>query len=277
SLGNFPIYKVSDYANKVPSEWKKEAHFIPIWPQEAMWIGFNYPAKPLAISVGAGMVNAVTGDKLSEGLSQNPQNYIVIPPQPWLDGFKSSVGGKVYQFVGTELGKGETAEEQIFGSAEFGGIQFGLHTSKIPLVSSMRPHEHVLSAGFSYKGVVRTRGAIRTMGLGAGGSIRQKIYPDPYVTEKSVNEIWSDEPVTKVWVYLVHANDFRAITGMEPPQSPVTYAHYQALGYPWFGLHDGSWGDTSGSEKIDNLKPVSGNPDQLFDEPKKDPSTDDLW
>ena len=57
-------------------------------------------------------VNAVTGDGWSDGLHVRPQDYLVAPRQPWLDGFAVDKGF-IRQFVAMPLGEGFTAEEQI--------------------------------------------------------------------------------------------------------------------------------------------------------------------
>lgn len=285
-VGTFPVLRVADYSGKAPEHWKREGHFVPMYPQEALWIGFNRPAAPVALLVGAGMVNAVTGTKLEPNLVQSPQNYLAVPPQPWLDGFKRSGSESVFQFVAAQLGKGETAEEQILGTAEFGGIQIGVYKSKISLIPATRPREYILGGGFeSMLYSTGTRGmksatlSARDMGLGAGGAIKQKIYPDPYIMGRSVTDVWADEPTEKAYIYIVHSGDFKMITGQEPPPTPITYEFYQKNGYPWFGLPDGSWGDVEGGgEVIEKLKPVSGGPDPVnADAPVVNPMTEDLW
>lgn len=286
SLGFFPLHKVSDFKSRVPGDWNPEGHMIPMWPQEAMWIGFNRPANPVALLVGAGMVNAVTGARLMPQLDGGKQNYLVIPPQPWLDGFKPKEGERVFQFVAAELGKGETAEEQILGSAEFGGLQLGLFASQIPLIPASRPHEYIESGEVYSFDAVRTRGGMKTlgvpreMGLGVGGAIKQKIYPDPYLVGRSAETVWGKEPVEKAYIYIVHALDWESLTGQQPPASPITYQTYQMKGLPWFGLPDGSWGDVEGSETVSKLKPVSGDPDPVnatSQEQEVNPRTKGLW
>ena len=68
----------------------------------------------MAVKVAAGKVNAVTGEPWSDGLTERPQDYLVVPDQPWLDGFCVEKG-LVRQFVATPLGEGYTAEEQLTG------------------------------------------------------------------------------------------------------------------------------------------------------------------
>jgi hypothetical protein len=47
---------------------------------------------------------------------------VVVPEQPWLDGYCVEKG-IIRQFVAMPLGAGYTAEEQISGKAEHGGLQ----------------------------------------------------------------------------------------------------------------------------------------------------------
>jgi len=64
--------------------------------------------------VGAGGINALSGEKL--GVTLERENYLVAPPQPWLDGWKDK-DGTVYQFVATayQKGQGITVAEQLMG------------------------------------------------------------------------------------------------------------------------------------------------------------------
>lgn len=275
SLGHFPLYRVMDFKQSVPVNWKIQegAYFMPIYKHEAMWIGFRNSDQPIALMVGAGMVNAITGEKLADSLTQTPeQNYLIPGHQPWLDGFKMKVGGKVCQFVSANLGDGETAEEQILHTAEFGGLQFAAFKVKpgVKLTRLSRPAEHVSSGGFyplSFGSVTRgvakgfsSGSKVQEMGLGVGGEISQKIYPDPYTTEHSLDKIWDSSPFMKTYIYMVDAESFKRITGMKAPASPITYNTYQELGLPWFGLFDGQLGDTPGSEVFDKLNKVGGAP-----------------
>ncbi|MDP3770408.1 MAG: hypothetical protein U1A25_00665 [Candidatus Sungbacteria bacterium] len=263
-VGHFPLFRVADFPN-APEHWTQDGYFIPMYPQEAMWIGFAVRGGPVALLVSAGMVNAVSGMRFEPVLSQDPQNYLAVPPQPWLDGFKRTQGESVYQFVAAELGSGETAEEQILGSAEFGGLQFSLYTPKVEIKSIERPREHVLYAVATSE-AVRTRGGVlsRDMGLGAGGAISQKIYPDPYLEGRGVREVWGDQADFHAVMHIVHSMDFEAITGSVPPATPITYEFYQQNGYPWFALPDGRWGDVEGNEIFDTIKPVSGGPTEVI-------------
>jgi hypothetical protein len=64
----------------------------------------------------------VSGGSWSHDLRRDPQDYIVTPPQPWIDGFRVDEN-TVRQFVAVPLGQNYSVEEQITGKAEFGGLQ----------------------------------------------------------------------------------------------------------------------------------------------------------
>ena len=124
-LGPFPMFHVDDFADTVPAPWIDHGGvFLPMYQSEAMWINFGgFGGYPFAIKIAAGKINAVSGEPWHNELTEDPQDYIVVPEQPWLDGF--SIGeGRIRQFVAMPLGEGYTAEGQITGKEEHGGLQF---------------------------------------------------------------------------------------------------------------------------------------------------------
>ena len=91
---------------------------MPMYQSEALWIRFS-ARYPCAVKIAAGKINAVSGEAWTAELQSEPQDYGVVPGQPWLDGF--SVGeGRIRQFVAMPLGAGDSVEEQLTGRAEFG-------------------------------------------------------------------------------------------------------------------------------------------------------------
>ncbi|MDP6180792.1 MAG: hypothetical protein QGG48_12950, partial [Desulfatiglandales bacterium] len=121
-FGQFPLLHVDDHLKNLPSSWEKRGGvFLPMYQAEALWINFESDY-PFAVKVAAGKVDAVTGNSWTDDLENPLQNYLVVPDQPWLDGFCVSKG-KIRQFVAMPLGEGYTAEEQITGKAEHGGMQ----------------------------------------------------------------------------------------------------------------------------------------------------------
>jgi hypothetical protein len=310
-LGDFPVFRVSDYKSGCPEGWRPDGFFFPMYRQEAMWMNFGRTGNPTALIVGAGNINAISGrpfdpskDKLlgadREQIQagsinvalKEQQNYLVVPPQPWIDGWKGA-DGKVYQFVAAEMGSQQTVEYHITGEETVGGIQLVVYRPKDGqhLIPASRPHEFLESGSFGggygggfrhYLGGGAMRGgdsftmgldlgakclsaapSVRSMGLGRGGEIEQKIYPDPYG-----RNVWNEAPDAVEIVYLVSSEDFRQITGREAPPTPVTYAKYQELGLPWFGLHDGKLGDTQGSTAFASMSSVGDGKGPLTDKLK---------
>ena len=123
-LGLFPVRHVDDYAARAPEKWVKHGGVVlPMYQSEAMWLTFQRTGPwPFAIKIAAGKINALTGEEWVEGLNRDPQDYLVVPEQPWLDGFCIE-RGIIRQFIAMPLGAGYSAEEQITGKAEHGGLQ----------------------------------------------------------------------------------------------------------------------------------------------------------
>lgn len=274
-LGAFPTYMVADYRANCPDLWEDDGVFVPMHAREAMWISFTLAGdSPRALLVGAGNVNAVTGEKLTARLAW-PQNYVVLPIQPWLDGWKDT-DGVIYQFVATryEGGDGLTVGEQVLGEdSRTGGIGIAVFKPKDPDLKSQSPfHEYVtggpydfMPMAYSCSGETPSMAMVADMslacsvsfdemGLGRGGRIKQKVYPDPFVTDgKTVEDVWQAEPASSMAVYLVAAEAFSEITGLKVPDMPQAFEKYQG---PWFDLPDQEYGDAKGSEVFSGLKSV---------------------
>lgn len=82
-----------------------------------MWLKFSSKFHyPFAVKIAAGKVNAVTGETWSNGLIKRPQDYVVVPNQPWLDGFCVQKG-LVRQFVATPANeKTHPVDIDLFGA-----------------------------------------------------------------------------------------------------------------------------------------------------------------
>jgi len=85
------------------------------------------------------------------------------------------------------------------------------------------------------------------MGIGRGGKIVQKVYPDPHGLDAR-----EQSPRAMLACYLVNAEAFEEITGEKIPR-PVSSENYSGV---WFGLDDESEGDVSGTSKFTGLKPA---------------------
>jgi hypothetical protein len=231
ALGRIRVWPVSALGPEHP---RQAELVVPLHVHEAVWFQFRGEGNALrALKVAVGGVDALTGESWTLQLHATPQDYIVCPYQPWLDGF--NVGsGIVRQFVAVPLGSGQTVEHQMTG-ADSGGIT----------VACYRPTANLMTqppARASRR---------RDLGVGAGGRIRQRIYPDPYGVE-----VWDAEPVRVTRFQLMEAGEFTRRSGLEVPPSPIDAATYSRFGLPWFELHDESRGEVSATPALSGLKPL---------------------
>jgi hypothetical protein len=179
---------------------------------------------------------------LNRELCADPQDYVVCPPQLWLDGINAGAA-HVRQFVAMPLGEGLTVEAAVTGKEERGGIQIvvfdpvpGRFPDEPPAVRPGSPMAMPGSPG---------------MGLGAGGRIRQKIYPDPHGVDT-----WDHTSRTTVMVHLVQSAVFESVTGEPAPPSPIDARTYSDYGLPWFELSDDSLGDVAAPSELSGVKSV---------------------
>ncbi|MEV8530608.1 hypothetical protein [Streptomyces sp. NPDC051211] len=122
-IGEFPLRRIEDCPGPVPQEWRERGGVIlPVYLREAMWLSFTGSREPAALQIGVGKVCAVSGERWTGRLARRPQNYVVLPRQPWLDGINSGTG-TVRQFVAVPLGLGATVEGQVTGEETTGGVQ----------------------------------------------------------------------------------------------------------------------------------------------------------
>ncbi|MEU6419576.1 hypothetical protein [Streptomyces spiralis] len=275
-LGEFPLRRVSDFPDTVPEQWRARGGvMLPVYLREAMWLSFAGTSRPAALQVGVGKVCAVSGRPWSDRLSRDPQNYVVLPRQPWLDGINSGKG-TVRQFVAVPLGLGATVEGQVTGEEVWGGVQ--LQSFPLSEAALARWQEQQARAGIVPRrmpaapaaappapgSAPRAYGA--AMGLGVGGSMRQEVYQD----ERPPGD-WADEPAGRVFVHLVTPPEWRRITGENPPPSPVDRAAYTRAGLPWFDYYDQDAEDLAPTDSLGSVRPVG---DWLGDdhEPWQEPS-----
>jgi hypothetical protein len=221
-LGAFPICRVADYANRVPSAWNQpDSVFIPLYPYEALWVRFHSRGwKPNAVKVGVGSLNAVSGGAWETALRPTEQDYVVSPPQNWLDGFHAG-SGLVRQFVA----------QPSEASADSGGLHVVVYEAKAGKFpdeqpafernSLRRPGAIGLSASGSATGHT-------ALNIGGGGHLKQTIYPDSHGMDT-----WDADNPAQVRVYLVNSAVYQQITGEAPPPTPVSAESYRQAGLTW--------------------------------------------
>ena len=306
SLGHFPMTATEAGKNLSPQIQERRGVMIPMYTSEALWISFrsNYHAPgrgtayPFAVKIAAGKRSAVTANEWTEDLRE--KDYIVIPVQPWIDGFLVK-DGVIKQFVTAIGGQGFTVEEQLTGKFEFGGIQIKVFPMKADeyerrfpykpfdprrnvirsrsggikgmSVNSMGPTgpsgdlEFIGEASYSStmdfmdSGTtksLRSSGAggqsVSSMGMAAGGSMKQEIHPDPYGIH-----VW-DTRSHRCFVHLIDSMVWESVTGTKPPTVPPSAADYKKHNLPWFEYYSnaGALGGTENTDKVKSIEQLAG-------------------
>jgi len=255
-LGRFPVRHVDDFRERVPPEWiRRGGVLLPMYQAEAMWLNFSSPTGyPMAVKVATGKINAITGEGWDDGIHRDPQDYVAVPEQPWLDGY-SVEKGAVRQFVAMPLGEGYSAEEQITGRGEHGGLQLVAYPMRAEawerLKRERRAQWEMADVAHSMLSVAERSSAAPDMGLAPGGRMRQEIYDDPHDLED-----WDRRHRSRCFVHIANALVWRAITGEEPPTTPPTAREYTKAGLPWFDYYAADQTPLEGSEKLAEMKSV---------------------
>lgn len=248
-LGRFPVLQVKDYLDRVPPLWREQGGvFISMYQREALWLGFHAATwKPNAVKVAVGRINAISGEANDEVLHTDPQDYLVCPDQPWLDGIHTNQAS-VRQFVAMPLGLGYTIESSMTGSETYGGIQITVFEPKPGKFPDEPPV--ITTTGFVRAAMPRSRGAT-PMGLGAGGMMKQKIYSDPHGIDT-----WDRDNYGQIYIHIINSAEFLEIVGLEPPPTPIDAKTYTDYGLPWFDLFDEAKSAVSPTEQFTKVKTV---------------------
>jgi hypothetical protein len=259
-LGSFPLRQVEGRT------------IMPMYQAEAMWMSFDV-SYPVALKIGTGTINAANGEKWSEGLQRDPQSYVVLPEQPWLDGYCVEKG-VVRQFVAARLGDGYTAEEQLESSQE-GGIRL----EAVPLKPEAyftkhladelpRSLEDFLRGEYDFPGAEGVCFSLAdrccespAMGLGAGGRMKQEIYEDQWEAAD-----WDLGMAQEAKVEICDAVRWLELTGQVPPTEPVTAKTYSEYGLPWFDFYRDDMEALESTGRLESLKSVQEKARQAGDE-----------
>lgn len=268
-LGRFPLYPVDDFPG-VPEAWQQRGGImLPLHKTEALWLNF-YADYPMALRIGTGGYCAVSGAAWAAALLPEPQNYLVLGSQPWLDGFHDGPE-IVRQFTARPEGQGLHSPHALSGEDRWGGLQLqsvplrpeefwrqslkaALHTRWDELMTPVR-HRPLQSAVMS--------GGAPEWTTRVGGKIRLRIVPDPYGIPA-----WDTSLSSRCFAHLCLAEDWQRLTGIRPPQKPPTAADYRAAGVSWSDLEGGKspdQGDSILSELIsaevqNSRSPIPGAP-----------------
>ena len=276
-LGRLPLYRVEDYASKVPAKWLTNGgFFIPLYQREALYLDFaGVRWRPSVLKVAVGRINAVTGKPFDARIRSQSQDYVVIPDQQWLDGINKG-NGIVSQFVAMPLGQGYTIEEQVTDEAVHGGFQLmgydpyeDAFPEEDPEGRKRKEEEykqrHLRADGALYSAPLHSApkrsfqdSDIRyslvssfEMGIAAGGSIEQKIINDRHGVDS-----WNPETATPVFIHIVNSEAFESITGKKAPPTPITPRDYKVCGLPWFKKYEESTPGLPGAKAFRFIKSV---------------------
>jgi hypothetical protein len=268
ALGSFPVRHVDDYASRVPASWSEHGGvMLPMYQSEAMWLNFSSgydddreAAYPFAVKIATGKVNAVSGGAWTAGLHREPeQDYVIVPRQPWLDGYCVKKG-IIRQFVAMPLGSGYTAEEQITGKAEHGGLQIMV----IPMKKAAFERYNPIRERARFCSSDETRGmspepdlcccceSPSAMSLAPGGRMKQEIYEDYYKMPD-----WEKGQNSRCFVHIANSMTWRQITDEEPPKTPCTSGEYARRGMPWFMWYDDKTAALPGSKMLAGMKSIA--------------------
>ena len=259
-LGLFPIRHVDDFGDSVPRDWiTRGGVLIPMYQSEEMWVAFSsmYVANrmtsyPFAVKIATGRINAVDGKGWRGGLRKTRQNYMVVPGQPWLDGYAVEEG-LIRQFVAMPLGAGYTAEEQMTGKAEFGGMQICVYPMKRETFEELFPvrQERALQRGRIALQEAMPASEPMGMGLAPGGLMKQEIYKDRFGVD-----VWDTRNRSRCFIHMANSLVWRAITDEEPPLPPLTSRDYGKAGIPWFDYYNEDLEAVGGAEALAELRSV---------------------
>jgi len=278
-LGRFPLVHTDDFAARLPKAWRERGGvMLPMHRAEAMWISFegrHTAGYPCAIKIAAGKINAVSGKRWRGSLSKAERDYVVVPGQPWLDGY-CVAKGQIRQFVAMPLGAGYTAEEQITGKPEHGGLQLIVYPMKAERFEAIEKARREAEARERRRVACESSAIMMrcaapmfaiggagasSMGLAAGGRMRQDIYADPHGLDA-----WETSASSRCFVTMLDAAQWQELTGKATPTKAPTAATYAKAGLPWFD-YEAAGEAIGGAPELSALKSVA----EVADEKGHDP------
>jgi len=165
----------------------------------------------------------------------------------------------------TNLGLNENIDREPKASQSISGDSKGLTLASSPEqekeLGNINKRQHLFSSpmnAFWERSNNDLCTEIEEMGIAAGGNIKQQLFQDTYGVES-----WDPNRRRSFKIHMVNSMDYKAITGQDPPPSPITIETYQNTGLPWFSHYDetaqsvknaGSFGNLLGVEDIDKRR-----------------------
>ena len=81
--------------------------------------------------------------------------------------------------------------------------------------------------------------------------MKQEIFDDPHNFD-----VWDTRASARCFVHITNSLAWGAVTGEEPPTTPLTSREYQDAGLPWFDYYGGDREALEGAKKLAGLKTV---------------------
>jgi len=261
-LGTFPLEPVEPHAERLPAAWATHGGvLLPMYQAEALWLSFSsesssweQPRYPFALQIAAGKINAVTGQawaSASPTAPSTPQDYVVLPDQPWLDGFCVQKG-LIRQFVAMPLGQGYSAEEQLTGAGEHGGLQLIAYPMKRERYEALCQQAERWASDLDGLVLAAPCSEAPSMGLAPGGLMRQEITEDAYGLDA-----WDTTRPLRCFVHILNSQQWHGATGQPVPTKPVSAQDYTRAGLPWFEHYGDGTPALDGSAALASLDSVA--------------------
>jgi len=147
------------------------------------------------------------------------------------------------------LGEGFTAEEQITNKAEIGGLQIVVYPMK---ESFYQQHlENVRKMEMVSNKVIFSICSSAQLGIAPGGLMRQNIEEDGYGIDA-----WDQENGSRCFIHLLNSDEYKIITGNNPPHQAPSSQDYTDAGMPWFEYYSDNKA-LPGSDILGNLRSVA--------------------
>ncbi len=263
-LGKFPLRHLDDYAARLAGGWRRRGGVImPMHQAEALWINFAATVYPFAVKVATGKICAITGEAWADHLNRDPQDYAVLPEQPWLDGYCVEKG-VIRQFVAMPLGEGYSAEEQLTGEALHGGLQLVVYPMKRERYEALCAcrEEELDYYRNPPTSIMVCDSTPMAMGLAPGGRMKQEVFDDPHGLDA-----WDQRHCSRCFVTIANSRQWMAITGEAPPTEPPTAKQYSEMGLPWFDYYGGDLEAVAGAATLAGLASVVRKGDEKGENP----------
>ena len=145
------------------------------------------------------------------------------------------------------LGAGYTAEEQITGAAEHGGLQIHVYPIKPAYYEERFTGAMMVGAPLARSVISKSFG----MGLAPGGRMRQEIFRDHRALD-----VWDLDHGRRCFVHLANSLVWRALTNQDPPTTPFTARDYKRAHIPWFDYYAEGETALEGAGVLAKLKSV---------------------